>query len=100
MYAASSSRRACTLRLPSVAFISRFRSLNDSVSFTASALTMPRRTRSWIRRSRASEACEAVFDFSAVRGALTALRALRSLGMTLLLATVPPGDDDAEDDVQ
>src|SRR5262245_2100196 len=52
MYSASSSFRAWTLRLPSVVSSSRFRSLNVSRSFTASAETMPSRSRSWIKRSR------------------------------------------------
>ena len=46
MYAASSSLRAWTLRFPSVVCSSRFSSLNVSRSLTASALTMPRRSRS------------------------------------------------------
>ena len=46
MYWASSSLRAWTLRLPSVVSSRRFRSLNDRRSLTASALTMPRRSRS------------------------------------------------------
>src|SRR5438309_6074575 len=51
MYCASSSLRACTLKLPSVVLRSAFSSLKVNASFTASALTMPSRTRSWIRRS-------------------------------------------------
>src|SRR5581483_4130855 len=53
-YSASSSFRACTLRLPSVVCSSRLRSVNDSRSLAASALTMPRRSRSWMTRSRSS----------------------------------------------
>ena len=52
--AASSSLRAWTLRLPSVVCSSRLRSLNVSRSLTASALTMPRRRRSWMSRSSSS----------------------------------------------
>src|SRR5688572_32398145 len=52
MYPASSSLRACTLRLPSVVFIKFFRSLKVSDSLAASALIIPRRRRSWIKRSR------------------------------------------------
>src|SRR5262245_63156381 len=56
MYWASSSLRACTLRLPSVVWSSAFRSLNVSDSFTASALAMPSRTCSWMTRSNAGTA--------------------------------------------
>src|SRR5947209_634867 len=92
MYCASSSLRACTLKLPSVVLRSAFSSLKVNASFTASALTMPRRTRSWISRSS-----------SAARRA----RSPRGGGATASgfrtapdLATVPPCDDPAEHDVQ
>src|SRR2546421_3720916 len=92
MYCASSSLRACTLKLPSVVLRSAFSSLKVNASFTASALTMPRRTRSWISRSS-----------SAARSA----RSPRGGGATASgfrtapdLATVPPCDDPAEHDVQ
>src|SRR5215208_2011833 len=55
-YCASSSLRACTLRLPSVVFRSRLRSLKVSDSLTARALTMARRTRSWMSRSSSAAA--------------------------------------------
>src|SRR5690606_12091151 len=45
MYDASSSLRACTLRLPSVVSRSAFSSLNVRDSLTARALTMPSRMR-------------------------------------------------------
>ena len=48
---ASSNLRAWTLRLPSVVSSSFFSSLKVSDSFTESALRIPRRRRSWIRRS-------------------------------------------------
>src|SRR5438128_2432163 len=92
MYCASSSLRARTLKLPSVVLRSAFSSLKVNASFTASALTMPRRTRSWISRSS-----------SAARSA----RSPRGGGATASgfrtapdLATVPPCDDPAEHDVQ
>src|SRR5438876_824328 len=88
MYCASSSLRACTLKLPSVVLRSAFSSLKVNASFTASALTMPRRTRSWISRSS-----------SAARSA----RSPRGGGATASgfrtapdLATVPPCADPAE----
>src|SRR5581483_4531267 len=51
MYCASSSLRAWTLRLPSVVWSSFFSSLKVRLSLTASALRMPRRSRSWMSRS-------------------------------------------------
>ena len=53
---ASSSFRACTLRLPSVVSSRRLSSLNVRRSLTASALMMPSRRRSWISRSRPKRA--------------------------------------------
>src|SRR5947209_7983037 len=67
-----------------------FSSLNVSDGLTASALTMPRRVFSWMRRSRSGRSCRAGWRRGA--GAAGALRAG--------LATVPPCDEDTEDDVQ
>src|SRR6476469_4158664 len=50
-YSASSNFRACTLRFPSVVSRSFFSSLKVSDSLTESALSIPRRRRSWISRS-------------------------------------------------
>src|SRR5437879_2385644 len=92
-YCAPSSLRAWTLRFPSVVLRSVFSSLNVSASFTASALTMPRRTRSWIRRSS-----------SAARAPERSLRAACATVSTLRaapgLATVPARDDAAHHDGQ
>src|SRR2546428_5304167 len=96
MYCASSSRRACTLKLPSVVLSSALSWLKLNESFTASALTMPRRTRSWISRSS-----------SAARDPPPPPRSLLSSCSTAsvflaapCLATVPPSNDHAEPDVQ
>src|SRR4029077_14154327 len=96
MYCASSSRRACTLKLPSVVLSSALSWLKLNESFTASALTMPRRTRSWISRSN-----------SAARPPPPPPRSLLSPGSTAsvflaapCLANVPPSNDHAEHDVQ
>src|SRR4029079_7424390 len=85
-YPASSSLRAWTLTLPSVVFRIALSSLKLSDGLTASALTMPRRGFSWIRRSKSG--------ISAGRGA--------GAGASLRagLATVSPCDEDSEDDVQ
>src|ERR1700744_5468415 len=94
MYSASSSLRAWTLKFPSVVSRSFFSSLNVSDGFTARALTIRRRMGSEIRRSNRARAlpatirtspgfCEAEF-FCAV----------------FCLATVPPGNDDSEHNVQ
>src|ERR1035438_6236179 len=50
-YPASSNFRACTLRLPSEVSSSFFSWMKVSDSFTVSALRIPRRRRSWTRRS-------------------------------------------------
>src|SRR5260370_13067771 len=50
-YPASSNFRAWTLRLPSEVSSSFFNSLKVNDSFTVSALRIPRRRRSWTRRS-------------------------------------------------
>src|SRR3977135_2718336 len=96
MYCASSSRRACTLKLPSVVLSRALSWLKLNESFTASALTMPRRTRSWISRSS-----------SAARRPPPPPRSLLSPRSTAsgflaapCLATVPPSNDHAEPDVQ
>src|SRR5437588_8680740 len=94
-YEASSSLRACTLRFPSVVLRSALSSLKLRLSFTASALTMPRRTRSWISRSSsavrtpAPERCRATS-----RSAASVFLAAPGL------ATVPPSNDRAEHEVQ
>src|SRR5690349_9913065 len=93
MYCASSSLRAWTERLPSDVPIICLSSLKESDSWTASALTIPRRRRSWIRRSIAAGA-EGFAPSS-----------LRSLGASLFAAglrspIVVPRDPETEDDVQ
>src|ERR1017187_8664843 len=50
-YPASSNFRACTLRLPSEVSSSFFSSMKVSDALTVSALRIPRRRRSWTRRS-------------------------------------------------
>src|SRR5256885_377897 len=80
-YCAPSSLRAWTLRFPSVVLRSVFSSLNVSASFTASALTMPRRTRSWIRRSSSA--------------ARAPERSLRAACATVSTLRAPPGTDGA-----
>src|SRR5437016_1830394 len=94
-YDASSSLRACTLRLPSVVFKSALSWLKLRLSFTASALTMPRRTRSWISRSS-----PAVRTPAAERSRATSCSAASVFLAAPCLATVPPGNDRAEHDVQ
>src|SRR5205823_2506966 len=93
MYCASSRRRACTLKLPSVVLSSALSWLKLSESFTASALTMPRRTRAWTSRSS-----------SAARNPPRSLLSPCSTASVCLaapcLATVPPSNDHAEHDVQ
>src|SRR2546421_1618710 len=93
MYCASSSLRACTLKLPSVVLRSPFSSLKVNASFTASALTMPSRTRSWISRS-SSAARSARSPRGGGDATASVFRAAPDL------ATVPPCDDSAEHDVQ
>src|SRR5215212_5546179 len=63
-----------------------FSSLKVSVGLTASALTMPRRVRSWISRSK-----------SGTCGVSTT--ASRSF-LAVALATVPPCNDESEDQMQ
>src|SRR5262245_50465365 len=94
MYSASSSFRAWTLRLPSVVRSSRFRSLNVSRSFTASALTMPSRRRSWMRRSRSSGP-----RFGGASGFRFRTSDFR-LRASDFLPTVSPRNDQPEHDVQ
>src|SRR5207247_775818 len=93
MYCASSSRRAWTLKLPSVVLSRALSWLKLSASFTASALTMPRRTRSWISRSS-----------SAARDPPRSLFRPCSTASVFLaapcLATVPPSNDHPEHDVE
>src|SRR4051794_18669130 len=95
MYCASSSFRAWTLRLPSVVCRSRLRSLNVNRSFAASALTMPRRSRSWMMRSRAiADCCAVTAGFVAPADLVAGLRAADDL------ATVSPRDEASEHDVK
>src|SRR5437764_105318 len=94
-YDASSSLRACTLRLPSVVLRSALSSLKLRLSLTASALTMPRRTRSWISRSSSP-----VRGATAARARATSRSAASAFLAALCLATVPPGNESAEHDVQ
>src|SRR6266516_1451744 len=93
MYCASSSRRAWTLKLPSVVLSRALSWLKLRASFTASALTMPRRTRSWISRSS-----------SAARDPPRSLFRPCSTASVFLaapcLATVPPSNDHPEHDVE
>src|SRR5258706_9101727 len=96
MYSASSSLRAWTLRLPSVVLRMRLRSLKLRLAFVARALTMPRRMRSWIRRSSSGSAGAGAGMRSRAGGAArVGLRRCASA-----LATVPPGDEKSKDDVQ
>src|SRR5437870_2456639 len=96
MYCASSSRRACTLKLPSVVLSRALSWLKLNESFTASALTMPRRTRSWISRSSSA----ARDPPPPPRSLLSPCSTASVLLAALCLATVPPGNDHAEPDVQ
>src|SRR5256885_1288983 len=95
MYSASSSLRACTLRLPSLVFSSALSSLKVRLSRTARALTIASRTRSWISRSRAAAAgCALALTAPARSPSRRVSRAV------LLLATVPPCDDQSKYDLQ
>src|SRR5213082_1800798 len=94
-YDASSSLRAWTLRLPSVVLRSALSSLKLKLSFTASALTMPSRTRSWISRSSS-----AVRGLAPARARATSRSAASVFLAAPGLATVPPGNDRPEHDVQ
>src|SRR5262245_9055192 len=100
MYCASSRRRACTLRLPSLVLSSDLSSLNVSDSFTASALAMPRRTRSWMTRS--SEGVPSTGSMTRISRPPppSRLRAAPSGRGAVFLATVTPRDQGAKDDVQ
>src|SRR5437879_2116091 len=93
MYCASSSRRACTLKLPSVVLSRALSWLKLNDSLTASALTMPRRTRSWISRS-SSAAREPPRSLLSPCSTASVFRAAPCL------ATVPPSNDHTEPDVQ
>src|SRR6266850_4272378 len=98
MYCASSSRRACTLKFPSVVFKRALSWLKLNESFTASALTMPRRTRSWINRS--SSAARNPPPPPLPRSLLSPCSTASVFLAAPCLATVPPSNDDAEPDVQ
>src|SRR5277367_1472275 len=97
MYCASSSLRAWTLRLPSVVLRTRLRSLKLRESLVARALTIPRRMRSWMRRSSSgssgARACSRIFGRSWGAG-FAGLRDGRGL------ATVAPRDEKSEEDVE
>src|SRR3989449_6641007 len=93
MYCASSSRRACTLKLPSVVLSRALSWLKLNDSLTASALTMPRRTRSWISRS-SSAAREPPRSLLSPCSTASVFRAAPCL------ATVPPSNGHAEPDVR
>src|SRR5260370_34697478 len=97
MEAATSSLRACTLKLPSLVFSSAFSSLKVRLSLTARALTMPKRTRSWISRSSWAACAARAARRCAPLGVAAPGSEFRT---TLVLATVPPGDDAAEDDAE
>src|ERR1039457_4848362 len=101
-YSASSSRRACTLRLPSVVCNSFLSSLKLRESLTARALTIPKRIRSWMMRSRFGRALSRV-SRSAIGLAPLSGRVLGEgewFGRAIaVLATVPPGDYDSKRDV-
>src|SRR6266853_202060 len=94
---ASSSLRACTLRFPSVVSSSALISLNVSDSTAASALTMPRRMRWWMRLSRLAEPRPPADRGAWPRGAEASDRCRRA---ALESATVLPPHDHPEGDVQ
>src|SRR5580700_6962162 len=97
-YFASSSLRACALRLPSLTSNSAFSSLKVSSSRTASALIMPRRTRSYTRRSkRASSRPAPATPASFARCAAGA--GLRTRGLALVAMPLS-SDEHAEGQVQ
>src|SRR6185312_9961910 len=97
MYCASSSRRACTLKFPSVVLSRALSWLKLNESFTASALTMPRRTRSWI--SRSSSAARSPPP-PPPRSLLSPCSTASVFLAAPCLATVPPSNDHAEPDMQ
>src|SRR5262245_49251685 len=98
MYSASSSLRAWTLRLPSVVFSRRLRSLKVSDSLTASALTIPSRSRSCT--SRSSSSGDSFLGGATAPSDFRLLPSDFKLLCLCALATVAPRDDEAEDDVQ
>src|SRR5687768_591593 len=79
--------------------MSFLRSLKLSGSVTARALTIPSRIRSWISRSRSGGTSSEARPRT-VRSFWSAIGLRRSSGRAPCLATVPPGDRDAEPDVQ
>src|ERR1700683_2418035 len=97
-YLASSSLRACALRLPSLTSNSALSSLKVSSSRTASALIMPRRTRSYTRRSKRASSRPA----PATPARLTRCAAGPGVGTRALalLAMPLPSDEHAEGHVQ
>src|SRR5208283_5614737 len=100
-YCASSSRRAWTLRLPSVVRSTFFNSLKVSESLTAKALTMPSRIRSWMIRSRCGSAFS-TDDWSAFTGLADRFlpETTSVLRAALDLATMPPCDQKSKYDMQ
>src|SRR5947208_3230104 len=101
MYLAPSSFRACTLRFPSVVRMRRLSSLNVNESFTARALRIPRRSRSWMSRLSSGGPTEgARWRGTRAAGRLSAARRTRLRGVRSSSATVPPRDRDAEGDVE
>ena len=68
MYLASSSLRAWTLKFPSVVLSNFFRSLKVSDELAARALIIPKRMRSWIKRSKSGIASPGASRFTAAGG--------------------------------
>src|SRR4029077_16736049 len=97
------SLRACALRLPSLTSKRDFSSLKVKCSFMARALMIPRRARSYIRRSNpaSSVACEARGAARGLEGGLPELGAasLRFMAPDLIAMSQAP-DQNAKDDVQ
>src|ERR1700676_1034348 len=78
----------------------RFRSLKLRLALVARALTMPRRMRSWIRRSSSgsSRAGAGMCSRAGSRAGDAVRAGLRRCASAL--ATMPPGDEESKDDVQ
>src|SRR5947208_5412220 len=108
-YCASSSLRACTLRFPSVVRSRRLRSLNDSHSLAARALTIPRRRRSWISRSRSRgvrrsrcsrESVVVSRELTPLRSTLACRLSTLDSRLSTRLATVLPRNHQSDADMQ
>src|SRR5262249_36699675 len=99
-YLASSSLRACALKLPSLTSNSAFSSLKLSSSRTARALRMPRRTRSYTSRSNFVSSLSPRPVLSAVRlGRLCA--AADGVARALALSVMGvPSDEQSKQQVQ